>query len=74
MDSHRLTEALLRALALIPHWGRRRRDSICNANREVLRISRFRAPNHDEWKFGFLGKVPYTPRIAAQAKRSSSSH
>jgi hypothetical protein len=26
----------------------------------VLRISRFGVPNHDDWKFGFLGKVPYT--------------
>jgi hypothetical protein len=43
-------EALLRALALMPHWGRRRRDSLCNANREVLRISRFGVSNHDDWE------------------------
>jgi hypothetical protein len=42
---------------------------MCNVNREVPRILRFGVLNYDDWKFGVLGKVPYTPTVFARIIR-----
>src|SRR2546423_1759501 len=50
----------------MPHWGRRRRDSICNANREVLRISRFGVPNVGNLKIWVFGKSSLYPTVPSR--------